>query len=188
MIPACPQLADGLHDLRAAVGVKHGGRLVQHKAVRPHGNDACDGDALLLPAGQLIRRGVALFVDAGQFHGFVDAGADLLRRHAEVLRRKGDILLDDGGDDLVVRILEHHADLLAHIVEVIFVAGVHPLDQHRARFGQQNGIEMLCQRGLAAAVRAQHGDKLAAPDVNADAVDGVGRLLRIIAEAHVLRL
>ena len=125
---------------------------------------------------------IAFFVDTGQLHGLVDAGADLLRRYAEVFRRKGHVLFNDGRYDLVVGVLEHHADLLTYIVEVIFVAGVHPLDQHRARFGQQNGIEMLCQRGLAAAVRAQHGHELAPPDLHGDAVERVARLLRVIAE------
>ena len=107
------------------MGVQHGGGLVHNKAVGPHGDNARNRDALLLAAGQLVRRSLALFIDARQLHGLVDAGADLLGRHAEVLRRKGYVLLDDGRHDLVVGVLEHHADLLAHIVEMVFVAGVH---------------------------------------------------------------
>ena len=131
-----PQLADGFHDLRAAMGVQHGGGLVHNKAVGPHGDNARNRDALLLAAGQLVRRSLALFIDARQLHGLVDAGADLLGRYAEVLRRKGHVLLDDGRHDLVVGVLEHHADLLAHIVEMVLVAGVHALDQHGTGLGQ----------------------------------------------------
>ena len=61
-----------------------------------------------------------------------------------------------------------------------------PLDQHGTGLGQQNGVEVLCQRGLAAAVRAQHGDELAAADVQAHAVHSVLGLLGVVAEADVL--
>ena len=39
--------------------------------------------------------------------------ADLLGAQAEVLGPEGHVLFDDVADDLVVRILEHHADTLA---------------------------------------------------------------------------
>jgi hypothetical protein len=98
--------------------VEHGGGLVQHEAVRVHGHDARDGHALLLPAGQLVRRAVAVFVDAGHLHRGVDPGADLGRGHAQIFEGERHVLLDDGGDDLVVRVLEHHAHLLADVVEM----------------------------------------------------------------------
>ena len=69
---------------------------------------------------------------------------------------------------------------------MVLVAGVHALDQHGTGLGQQNGIEVLRQRGLAAAVRAQHGDELAAADVQAHAVHSVLGLLGVVAEADVL--
>ena len=59
-MPASPQLMNGAHDLAAAVGVQHGGGFIQHQAVRPHGDHACNGNALLLAAGKLIGRGFAL--------------------------------------------------------------------------------------------------------------------------------
>lgn len=64
------------------MGVQHGGGLVHNKAVGPHGDNARNRDALLLAAGQLVRRSLALFIDARQLHGLVDAGADLLGRYA----------------------------------------------------------------------------------------------------------
>ena len=183
-----PQLADRFHHLTAAVRVKHGGRFVQNKAVRPHGDNARNGNALLLPAGKLVGGSITLFIDAGQLHGLVNAGADLLGRNAEVLRRKGDILLHDGGNDLVVRVLEYHAHLLAHIVEMILVAGVHPFDQHRARLGQEDRVEVLGQRGFAAAVGPQYSHELAAVDGKAHAVHCIAGLLGVIAEMDVLNI
>ena len=180
------QLADGAHDLCASVGVQHGGGLVQNQAVGPHGDNARNGDALLLPAGQLIRRCLALFVDACQLHGLVDAGADLRRRHTQIFRRKGDVFLHDGGNDLVVGVLEHHAHLLADIVEMLLAAGVHILHQHGAGFGQQNGVEMLGQGAFAAAVRTQHRHKFTAANLHRNAVHRIAGLFGVIAEFYVL--
>ena len=180
------QLADRAHDLCASVGVQHRRCFVQNQAVGAHGDDARNGDALFLPAGQLIRRCLALFVDACQLHCFVDAGADLRRRHAQIFRRKGDVLLHDGGNDLVVGVLEHHAHLLADIVEMLLAAGVHILHQHSAGFGQQNGVEMFRQGAFAAAVRAQHRHKLAAANLHRNAVHRIAGLFGVIAEFYVL--
>ena len=47
---------------------------------------------------------------------------------------------------------------------------------------------MLCQRGFAAAVRAQHGHELTAADVQRHAVHSVLGLLRVIAEVYILHL
>jgi hypothetical protein len=43
-------------NILAAGGVQARGRLVEHQHVRLHGDDACDGHAALLAAGELERR------------------------------------------------------------------------------------------------------------------------------------
>ena len=50
------QALDGRNDLLAPVGVEHGGRLIEYDAARPHGDDSRNGHALLLPAGEQVRR------------------------------------------------------------------------------------------------------------------------------------
>ena len=50
------------HDLGAAFGVEHGGGLVEHDAVRLHGENTCDRDSLLLTAGELMRGMFAVLV------------------------------------------------------------------------------------------------------------------------------
>ena len=51
-------ITDIVHYLTAACGVKPGGRLVEYQHARSHRDNARDGDAALLPAGQLQRRAV----------------------------------------------------------------------------------------------------------------------------------
>ncbi len=75
---------DGGEYLPAADGVEHGGRLVHDDAVRTHGDDARDGDALLLPAERRCGAWVRYSLHAHHFQRLVDAAPDLLRRHAQV--------------------------------------------------------------------------------------------------------
>ena len=153
------QVVDGLHHLLAAARVQHGGGFVQDQAVRAHGNHACNGHALLLTAGKVVGCALTVFVDAGHLHGVVN--------------------------DLVVRVLEHHAHGLADIVEFLFVCGVHALHIHLAALRQQNGVEVLRQRGFAAAVCTQHRHKLPALYLRRYAVQRIDRLLGIVAELQI---
>jgi len=60
-------------------------------------------------------RGAALLGHIHRLQGFVDAPADVVPSHAEVFRAECHIILDDGGDDLILRILEHRADAMPGI-------------------------------------------------------------------------
>ena len=118
------ELLDGFHDLTAAARVKHGRRLVEDDALWPHGDDAGDGNALLLPAGKAVRRVLFVLIDADIHQRAVHTLPDLLGRDADVLQAEGDVLLHHGGDNLVVRVLEHHPHLLADVVQPLLVGGV----------------------------------------------------------------
>ena len=71
---------------------------------------------------------------------------------------------------------------------MVLGAGVHVLHQHGAFFGQQDGVEVLGQRGFAAAVGAQHRHKFAPPHLHGHPVHRVAGLLRVIAELYVLHI
>ena len=105
---------------------------------------------------------LAVLIDASHLHGVVHAAAHFLRWHAKVFQCKGNVFLHHGGNDLIVRVLEHHAHGLADIIELVVVCGVHALHVDLAALRQQDGVEVLCQRGLAAAVGTQHGHEFAA--------------------------
>ena len=85
---------NGVQHLAPPLRIEHGSRLVEDDAARPHGDHARNGHALLLPAGQKMRRMFAVFIHANELRRLVYAAADLLRRHAEVFRRERHILLD----------------------------------------------------------------------------------------------
>ena len=145
--------------------VEHGRRLVEHDALGLHGDDARDGDALLLPAGEQVRRVQTKIIHTDLPEGRVHARADLLRRHAEVLGCEGHIVLDDVCDDLVIGVLKDHAHRGAHGQKVIFVRRVHAVNIHLAAGRQQDGVEVLGERALAGAVVPEDGHERAARDL-----------------------
>ena len=168
--------------------VEHGGRLVEHDALRPHGKHACDGNALLLPAGQELRGIGTVVVHADGFQRVVDALPDLRRGDAEVFRREGDVLLYNVRDDLVVRVLEDHADMLPDGEQLLLVLRVHAVDRHAAARGQQDGIKVLGKRRLAAAVMAEHGDEAPLFDGQAQAVKDDMRLAAVLALVSIMQV
>ena len=174
---------------RAADGVQHGGGLVQDDAPGLHGDDPGDGDALLLSAGEEVGGVLPELVHAHRLQGVVHPAADLLRGHPQILRGEGHVLLHHVGYDLVVRVLEHHAHGAADVQQLLLVGGVHTVHIHLAPGGEQDGVEVLGQGGLAAAVVAQNGHKGALFNIQLDAVqhDGGHPLGGDIGEAHVLR-
>ena len=182
------QLAHDSHNLAPALRVEHGGRLVEHHAARHHGDHARDRDALLLAAGQTVRRLLAVFIHADGFEGVVHTFADLSGRHAHVFERERHILFDDRGNQLVVRVLEHHGDGLAHLVGVFLVARVHHIDIAYAAGRQADGVKAARERTLARAVVPQHGDKFAALDRKVDPFQNRHSQLAFLSRIGVLQV
>ena len=179
---------DGIEHLASALRVEHGSRLVEHDALRLHGEHARDGHALLLPARQELRGVGAVVVHPDGPERVVDALPDLLRRDAEVFRRKGDVLLYDIGDDLVVRVLEDHADVLPDGEKHRLVLRIHAVDRHAAACGQENGVKMLGKRRLAAAVMSEHGDKASLLNGQAQAVEDDMRLAAVLTLIRIIQV
>ena len=106
-----------------------------------------------------MRRMMAVFIHTDLLQRLVHPAADLLRRNAEILRGKGDVLLDHIGDHLIVRVLEDHAHRPADVEQEGFVLRVHAEHRDTSALGQKDRVHMLCQRGFAAAVAPQHRHK-----------------------------
>lgn len=87
----------------------------------------------------------------------IHAATDLRGRQGKVARTEGHILLYRHPDDLVVRILEHHPHPAADLLPGSGVAGLHAVHGHRSGRGNQQGIEVFDQGGLAATVGADQG-------------------------------
>ena len=121
-------------------------------------------------------RGVAgVLGHAHGLQGLVHPSAYLIRGDAQILRGKGYVLLHHTGHNLVVRILEHHAHGAADVQQPALVGGVHALHPDLSPSGEEDGVEVLGQGGLARAVAAQHRHKFARPDVQGHPVQHQGR-------------
>ena len=152
--PALVQLMAHAHKACSAAGVEHGRSLVEHEYRRVHGKHAGDGHALLLTAGQGVRL-MALearkpYVLKRLRHAF----AQLIGGDAQILGAEGHIVFHERGHQLVIGILEHHAHRLADAVRAVGVRGGHALHLYGALVGDEQGVQMLGQRRLAAAVAA----------------------------------
>ncbi len=81
-----------LHDPDARGGVEVPGGLVGQQDRRPVDEGPCDGDALLLTAGQLVGQPVGLAVETDQLQHLGHRAVDDVLRLADHLQREGDVL------------------------------------------------------------------------------------------------
>ena len=165
------ELPDDLHEAVAPARVEHGRRLVQHEHLGLHRKRPRNGDALLLATGERVG---LVPLEAREPHlreRAPHAGAQFLRRHAQVLGAKRHVVLDERGHELVVRVLEHHAHARAHVVDVLGIRRVEAVDRNAARVGDQKRVEVLRERGLARAVTAKHAREAAARNGEPHAVE-----------------
>ena len=112
--------------------------------------------------------------------GIVHPAADLLRGHSQVLRGKSHVLFHHVGDDLVVRVLEHHAYPAADLQKTFLVLGVHALHVHLAAAGQQDGVQAFGKGGFSGAVVPQHHHKASLFNGRVHAPQGQDRLLSFL--------
>lgn len=106
-------------NVTAANWIEHGRGFVENDAVGQHGDNARDGNPLLLSAGQAVRLMAGVFLHADQRQRLVDTPANLSRGNTQVFRTKGHVLLNDGGNQLVVGILENHTNATAHLIQLV---------------------------------------------------------------------
>ena len=96
--------------------------------------------------------------------GVVHPLPDLGGGDPQVLRCEGYILLHHVGDDLVVRVLEHHAHRAPDVQQAVLIHSVDAIHIHFAAAGQEDGVHVLGEGGFAAAVVAQNSHKSALLD------------------------
>ena len=132
----------------------------------------------------------AVGAHAYDLQSLVHPTADLIGGDTQIFRRKGHVLLHHVGDDLVIWVLKHHPHRAPHFQPLLVPAGVHAIDVDCAAAGQENGIHVLGQRGLAAAVVPQDGHKGASLDFQGNVLedlDGLAFFL-IVLEGDVVKL
>ncbi len=175
------QLGQQVQDRRLHRDVQRRRRLVEHEKPRAQGDGARDADALLLAAGELVRKATEQL--ARQPHevrqlGDVIGQRRALRRGTEAPQRLGDRV--EGGEarvEAVGGVLEDHLDQppLRRVRELRGRddADVPPREDDAAvRRVEEPGHEPH-ERGLAAPRLADEADGLAALDRERHIVDGV---------------
>ena len=89
--------------------------------------------------------------------GLVHPAADFTGLHPHVFQRKGHVFLHYVGHQLVVGILEHHANPAADLIQVFFLCRIKSVDGAAAPGGNQDGVEEFGQGGFPGAILPQDG-------------------------------
>ena len=183
----CQLPHDGQH-LAGQFRVEGAGGLIEIDDLGAGGKSAGDGHALLLTARQLMRVGIRLV-------GKSDAAEQLhrlgLRRRLvhflQLDRRKHDVL-QHGEVGEQVEALEHHADVLAHLVDIGLFVGDHGVVYDDLAAGRLlELVETAEQRGLARTGRSDDADNLALGDGEVDAVENL-ELVKVLDKISDLNL
>ena len=168
-------VTDIAEDAGAACGVQPGCRLVKNDDLRLHGDDARNGDASLLPAGEVERRlfqqGLVHTSESGRAQ---HARTDLLFTQAHVLRTERDIAVNGLFKQLILRILEHQPDTEAALPRCFLVLpDVRPVQQDLAGRRAQQAVQMLDERRFAGAGVPDDAEELPLFHGEAHVLDGI---------------
>ena len=111
-----------LHGALARRGVKVRQRLVEEHRAHVVDDDARDGHALLLPAGELGGRVAHVAGDADELRCGLYALFHLVLRDPLVLQREGDVLKHRHADELRVRVLQNGAHRVGDLKDALLAA------------------------------------------------------------------
>ncbi len=154
--------------LLAQLGVERTERLVEQQQARTVGQPARQRNALLLPAGQLVRIGCCLVGEVHLFENLARHPVDFGGRAARHLQRKSDVLSH--------RHMREQRVALEHGMHRAFFSGsvgeVFAVEQNLPGIGQIEAGDHAQYRGFAAAGRAEQREEFARLDAEADVVHG----------------
>ena len=152
---------DGGHDLVRGLRVEIAGRLVGEQDGRVVDERACDGDALLLAAGELAREVVLAALQPEEVER-LERPVGAVRRPARVEERQGDVL-EGARPREQVEALEDEPDAAAPDARegrLVLRRDVHRLEQVLPAGRPVEAAEDVHERRLARARRAHDGDEL----------------------------
>ena len=161
-----------LQELSPGAGVEVGRRLVEHEQLRPHGEDGGDRRPPALALRQRVGGAARRARQAHRGEGVLDPRGNLVAAQSQVERPERHVLAHGRHEQLVVRVLEHEADPRPQRPRVRRAHRQAGDLQLAGRRGEK-AVEVQHERGLAGAVRTEHGDPLAAGHPQVDAAEGV---------------
>ena len=165
-------LLENVHYLHGCIGVERAGRLVGQEDIRVVDERTCDGDALHLAAGHLVRLLLQLVSKANLLQRLSRAAAALLGRNAGERERKLDVCEHRLMRDEVIR-LEHEA---YRVVAVAVPVGVGIIFCGASVYDQVAGAVLVKpadnvqKRGLAAAGMTQYCDEFVLAELKVHAL------------------
>lgn len=179
------EVAQNLQHLAHHLGVQGAGRLVEQHDVRVHRQGPRDRDALLLPTGQVRRLRVRLLRQPDLLEQPDRRRPRLLLGGPLGLHGREHHVLDRRHMREQVEVLEDHADVLTHPVDVdLLVAHVEPVDHDLAVRDVLEPVEAAQERALAGARRPDHADHFTARDVDVEALEDLVVAERLLQTLH----
>ncbi len=166
LVQILEEVHEGVHPHR----IEAGGRLVQDDHLRPHRQHPRHADPLFLPVGKGVDRLAGEFLHLHLVQRPVHPLLHLPGRQPHVDRPESDVLLDGGGEELIVGVLEDDADA-AENFPVLYALHRFAIEKNPPQGGAQQTVEMLDEGRLAAAVGAEDRQKLPPPDLQIDPVE-----------------
>ena len=122
------------------------------------GQDRGQGDLPLFAFAEMVRDAGPQLVDAKELQAVLDALGHILLAQTHLPGPEGDLVVDGGGEDLGVGILEQEPDALMESFRKDRAlqgpgGDFHAVKKVLARPGQDNAVQELEEGGLAAPVR-----------------------------------
>jgi len=114
------------YQLAPCPGIKAGSGLVHHKDIRAHGEHRGDGYTAFLASGEPVGRPFLQIQDPDSCQGFLNMFLYFIHGQAQVQGAEGNIIKNSGHEQLVIRILENHADSSAYLLQGFFCQGEIP--------------------------------------------------------------
>ena len=164
----------GVEHLLDHFRIERGGRLVEQHDLRVHAERARDRDPLLLAAGQLAGIFVGLLRDLDPLEVMQRDLLGFLLRHLAHPDRRQRAVFQHGEMRKQVEMLEHHADVAAHLVDLLEVVGqLDAVDDDAALLMLLEPVDAADHGRFAGAGRPADDDALAAHHLEIDVAQHV---------------
>ena len=164
------------HNLRPALRIQHGCRLVEDNALWFHSYYTGNGYALLLTSGKKMG---CFFLELTHIHigkSLINSPPDFCRLDAEIFRSESHVILYNSRDQLVVGILKNHSRSLTYIPYAVVIPGIESVYIYDPFCRKQQAVKVFCQSRFTGTVFTYDSGKTAPFYLQIQIVNGPDRL------------